>query len=51
LESKLAQNDISSYRDKIPYGGWSDPRYRVFVIGLDIFRAREVLDDVALSDS
>ena len=51
LESQLAQNGIKSHRDKIPYGGWSDPRYRVFVVGKDIFRARAVLGEVPVNDS
>ena len=50
LESQLAQHGIPSHRDKIPYGGWSDPRYRVFVIGRDIFKAREVLGEIPRSD-
>ena len=50
LESQLAQNGIQSHRDKIPYAGWSDPRYRVFVVGKAIFKARAVLGDVPLKD-
>ena len=50
LEKQLAQNGIPSHRDKIPYGGWSDPRYRVFVVGKDIFKARAVLGEVPLND-
>jgi hypothetical protein len=51
LESRLAQNEIPSHRDKIPYGGWSDPRHRVFVVAKDIFRARTLLGKVPLRDS
>jgi hypothetical protein len=43
LSTTLEQNGIQSRRDKIPYGGWIDPRFRVFVIGKDVFRAREIL--------
>ena len=50
LELQLAQNGIPSHRDKIPYGGWSDPRYRVFVVGKDIFKARAVLGEIPLKD-
>lgn len=50
LESQLAQDGISCHRDKIPYGGWSDPRYRVFVVGKGIFRARTVLGDIPKKD-
>ncbi|HEX5943754.1 MAG TPA: hypothetical protein VFY66_15840 [Anaerolineales bacterium] len=51
LESQLARLGIPAHRDKIPYGGWTDPRYRVFVVGKDIFRARVVLGEVPLKDS
>ena len=51
LEAQLAQNGIKFHRDKIPYGGWSDPRYRVFVVGKDIFRARALLGEVPVNDS
>lgn len=50
LASRLAQSEIQVHRDKIPYGGWSDPRFRVFVVGKDIFRARAVLGEVPLGD-
>jgi hypothetical protein len=30
---------------------WSDPRYRVFVVGKDIFRARAFLGEVPVTDS
>jgi hypothetical protein len=50
LETRLAQNGIRSHWDKIPYGGWNDPRYRVFVVGKDIFKARDILGEVPLKD-
>lgn len=50
LESQMAQQGVSCHRDKIPYGGWSDPRYRVFVVGKDIFKARALLGEVPLND-
>lgn len=50
LETQLSQNGIKPHRDKIPYGGWSDPRYRVFVVGKDIFKARAVLGEVPRKD-
>lgn len=50
LEAQLVQNGIPVHRDKIPYGGWSDPRYRVFVVGKDIFRARAILGEVPVKD-
>ena len=51
LEAQLAHLGIPSHRDKIPYGGWSDPRYRIFVVGKDIFKARAALGEVPLKDS
>lgn len=50
LESQLVQHGILCHRDKIPYGGWSDPRYRVFVVGKDIFKARALLGEIPLKD-
>ena len=50
LGEKLAQNGIQFHQDKIPYGGWADPRYRVFVVGKDIFKAREILSEVPVKD-
>ena len=50
LTEKLAQNDIQSHLDKIPNHGWDDPRHRVFVVGRDIFKAREILGQVPVKD-
>jgi hypothetical protein len=50
LAEKLAESGIQSHQDKIPYGGWVDPRFRVFVVGKDIFRARAVLGDVPVKE-
>jgi hypothetical protein len=50
LTEKLAQNGIQSHQGKIPYGGWADPRYRVFVVGKDIFKAKKLLGKVPLKD-
>lgn len=50
LSAMLEQNGIQSHRDKIPYGGWVDPRFRVFVVGKDIFKAREILGEEVLKD-
>jgi hypothetical protein len=47
---KLEQSGLLPFSDKIPYGGFDDPRFRVFVVGKAIFRARELLGDVPLSD-
>ena len=51
LAERLAQHEIQSHQDKIPYGGWADPGYRVFVVGKDIFKAREVLREVPVKDN
>lgn len=50
LEERLAQYGIPSHRDKIPFGGWAAPRFRVFVVGKDIFRVREFLTEIPLKD-
>jgi hypothetical protein len=50
LADNLARHGIQSHQDKIPYGGWEDPRFRVFVVGKDIFRVRDVLGNVPLED-
>jgi len=50
LDAKLAENGIQSHRDKIPYGGWSGPRCRIFVLGKEIFKARAVLGELPLKD-
>jgi hypothetical protein len=50
LEAQLAQPGIPSHQDKISYGDWNDPRYRVFVVGKDIFKARAVLGEVPRKD-
>jgi hypothetical protein len=46
LEDELLSHGIRVHRDKIPYHGWADPRYRVFVIGRDIFKVREMFPEV-----
>ena len=51
LARRLAQHGVQSHQDKIPYGGWVDPRYRVFVVGKDIFKARDLLGEVPVKDN
>ena len=46
----LAQHNVPSWQDKIPYGGADDPRYRVFVTGKDIFKAKEFLGKLPVKD-
>lgn len=50
LSDRLAQQGIASHQDKIPYGGWDDPRYRVFVVGKDIFKTGGILGEWPLND-
>jgi hypothetical protein len=50
MTKRLQNHGIPSYRNDIPYGGWKDPRYRVFVTGKDIFKARELFDSLPIRD-
>jgi hypothetical protein len=50
LVSKLEEDGIQARQDKIPYGGWADPRYRVFVVEKDIFKTRELLGKMPVED-
>jgi len=50
LEQRLLDKQIQSRRDKVPYGGPHDPRYRVFVSGKAIFGAKELLGSVPIRD-
>ena len=50
LAEKLKEHGIESYRNDIPYGGWADPRFRVFVIGKDIFKARDIFGEMPVRD-
>ena len=50
LQSTLAQHNIPSHQDSIPYGGPDNRQYRVFVSGKAIFPARDLLDNIPLED-
>jgi hypothetical protein len=50
LMAKLQAAGLYPHQDAIPYGGWVDPRFRVFVTGKAIFTARELLGLEALTD-
>ena len=51
LEQTLNAMGIATVRNDIPYyGGPDDPRFRVFVVGKDIFRVRETLGDLPVRD-
>lgn len=51
LCERLLAADIACRSDQIPYGGPEDPRFRVFVRGKAIFRARELLGALPLNDA
>ncbi|HWV15256.1 MAG TPA: hypothetical protein VN030_07470 [Cellvibrio sp.] len=52
LESKLISIGVQPVRNDIPaYQGAGDPRYRVFVVGKDIFKVRKLLSDVSTTPS
>lgn len=50
LEERLNGLGVASSIDWIPYNGWDDPRYRVFVTGKAIFVARQALGDLPVRD-
>ena len=50
LIAKLSEHGVQAGEDAIPYHGWHDPRFRVFVVGKDFFKAREILGDLPLRD-
>jgi len=50
LQATLDVHGIDSHQDKIPYGGFGDPRYRVFVTGKAIFAARDILGQIPAND-
>ena len=50
LAERLAQQGIATHRNDILYHGWDDPRFRVFVIGKDVFKAREILGELPVRD-
>jgi hypothetical protein len=46
LEAQLSEQKISPIRNDIPaFHSRNDPRYRVFVVGKDIFRYRELFGE------
>ena len=47
LTAKLKESDTQSWQDKIPYGGASDPRFRVFVVGKAIFAAQAIIEELS----
>lgn len=46
----LEQHGVATSRDKVPYSGWHDPRYRLFVEGMAIFTVRQLLPTLPLND-
>lgn len=51
LRERLLATGIACRSDQIPYGGPEDPRFRVFVRGKAVFRARELLGTLPLNDA
>jgi hypothetical protein len=49
LCNDLEQQGLNAYSDKIPYDV-DEPRYRVFVVGKAIFKARALLGEVPVYD-
>lgn len=50
LEDKLKAIGVKPIRNDIPaYSALNDSRYRVFVVGKDIFKARECLGDIRIN--
>ncbi len=50
LAEKLLEHGIATHRNDIPYHGWDDPRFRLFVTGKDIFKAQELLGELPVRD-
>jgi hypothetical protein len=50
LKATLAAMDLPSWSDRIPSGGPSDPRFRVFVTGKTIFPAKAALGVIPIRD-
>lgn len=51
LCARLRQSGLEPHQDSIPYGGPTDPRFRVFVSGPAIFAARELLGALPWEDA
>jgi hypothetical protein len=51
LKATLQEFNVSSWIDRIPYGGPNDPRYRVFVTGKAIFSVKAALGSVPIRDN
>ena len=51
LEAALRKADLDTVRNDIPaYNGPDDPRYRLFVVGTDVFEARKILGELPIKD-
>lgn len=50
LAAQLSQHGILTQRNDVPYHGWHDPRFRVFVTGKDVFKVRELLGVLPIRD-
>lgn len=45
LDRQLKSHGLVTWHNHIPYHGWEDPRFRIFVFGKDIFKAQELLGE------
>lgn len=50
LRLELQSHGLASRQDRIPFGGPRDPRFRVFVEGRAVFKARELLGEIPVRD-
>ena len=50
MQVRLQEVGLPSWKDRIPYGGPDDPRFRVFVTGKAIFPAKQLLGTVPVRD-
>jgi hypothetical protein len=50
LMAKLEAAGLNPRQDAIPYGGWADPRFRVFVTGKAIFETKKLLGKERATD-
>ena len=50
LDAQLKSHGLQTWQNHIPHFDASGPRYRIFVVGRDIFRAKEILGAVPLED-
>lgn len=50
LIATLNEHGVAAFQDAVPVSGWHDPRYRIWVTGKAIFKAREILGTEQIRD-